>query len=120
MRLVVLGASGGCGRFLVEQGHAAGHEVVAVGRASSKLDYEGEVERGALDDAGFLAETFAGADVVLVGVGVVADPALVWASYRVVLRPVAVEDPYRAIVHAQRKADGNFSPRLDEHLSHVF
>jgi uncharacterized protein YbjT (DUF2867 family) len=71
MHLVVLGASGGVGRELVRQAHAAGHVVVAVGRASSDLDVpEGvTVQRGEQDDPAFLAACFDGADAVLSGLG---------------------------------------------------
>ena len=71
MRIVVLGASGGCGRQLVAQGHAAGHTVVAAGRASSELpEVDGvKVCRGDLTDPVFLASVFEGADAVLLAVG---------------------------------------------------
>jgi len=71
MRIVVLGASGGCGRQLVTQGVAAGHSVVAVGRATSELpEADGvDVVRGDLADPVFLASAFEGADAVLLAVG---------------------------------------------------
>lgn len=37
MNIVVLGASGGTGRLIVEQALAAGHEVVAFVRTPAKL-----------------------------------------------------------------------------------
>lgn len=82
MRLVVLGASGGCGRQLVQQAAAAGHNVVAVGRAGSSLDVpEGvEIRRGALDDEAFLRETFRGADAVLSCVGLKLGSLAPWAK----------------------------------------
>lgn len=71
MRVVVLGASGGCGRELVRQLHEAEHDVVAVGRASSDIDAPSgvAVARGSLDDRSFLEEVFAGADAVVSAVG---------------------------------------------------
>lgn len=71
MKLVVMGASGGCGKELVSQGLAAGHSIVAVGRASSEMPTgEGVDERrGDLTDPVFLASAFEGADAVLLAVG---------------------------------------------------
>ena len=71
MKLVILGASGAIGRHLVEQSLAAGHEIVAVGRASSQMSHvpDDAIRRGAVDDEGFLSEVFAGADAVLVALG---------------------------------------------------
>ena len=71
MKWVVLGASGGVGRLLVEQAHARGHEVVAVGRESSTLEVPDGVvvRRGDVFDTAFLTETFSGAEVVLSGLG---------------------------------------------------
>lgn len=71
MRLVILGASGGCGAELVQQAHGRGHEVVAVARASSTLEVPTGVslERGSLDDTAFLTRVMQGADVLLSAVG---------------------------------------------------
>lgn len=82
MRLVVLGASGGCGRELVRQASAAGHSVVAIVREHSVLDVpQGvEVRRGSLDDPAFLREAFRGADVVLSAVGLKISSLAPWAK----------------------------------------
>ena len=71
MKLVVLGASGGCGRALVQQAQAAGHRVVVVGRDSSDLPKGDSLEehRGDLTDAEFLSGAFEGADVVVLAIG---------------------------------------------------
>lgn len=71
MKTVVLGASGGCGREIVRQAVARGHEVTAVGRASSDLSVPDGVTvvRAELTDEAGLADACAGADVVLSGVG---------------------------------------------------
>jgi uncharacterized protein YbjT (DUF2867 family) len=71
MNLVILGASGACGRLLVEQASAGGHHVVAVGRTSSDLGHvdDSAVRRGNVDDEAFLTQAFEGADVVLVALG---------------------------------------------------
>ena len=71
MKIVILGASGGCGRLFVAQALERGDTVVAVGRAESAIpDHPGvQIERGDLGDAAFLARCFAGADVVILAVG---------------------------------------------------
>ena len=70
MKLVVLGASGGCAE-VVQQAQAAGHHVVVVGRESSDLPTGDALEehRGDLTDVGFLSRAFEGADVVVLAVG---------------------------------------------------
>jgi len=71
MKVVILGASGGCGRELVKQAVERGHGVVAVGRASSALDVpEGvQVVRSELRDEDTLASAFEGVDVVFSAIG---------------------------------------------------
>ncbi|MFZ9888695.1 MAG: NAD(P)-dependent oxidoreductase [Myxococcota bacterium] len=70
MRIVVLGASGGVGKQLLVEAHAAGHDVVAVGRPSSDIEQgPWAVERGVLDDETFLTRCLQGADAVLSGLG---------------------------------------------------
>lgn len=71
MRLVVLGASGGCGKQLVEQARARGHEVTAVVRPSSSYTPPAGVTlaKGEITDLAFLAATFRGHDAVLSGLG---------------------------------------------------
>ena len=71
MNIVILGASGGCGRLLVEQSVARGDSVVAVGRSSSTIEARDgvKVQRGDLGDPLFLAQCFAGADVVISALG---------------------------------------------------
>lgn len=82
MRLVVLGASGGCGQELVRQASAAGHTVVAVGRERSALTVPDgvEVRRGSLDDERFLREAFRGADGVLSALGLKLPSLAPWAG----------------------------------------
>lgn len=71
MKIVVLGASGGCGQHLVQLGAQRGHQVTAVSRPSSKLEVPPgvRVDRGALDSADFLAGVLGGQDAVLSGLG---------------------------------------------------
>jgi uncharacterized protein YbjT (DUF2867 family) len=72
MKVTIVGATGGIGKLLLEQGLDAGHEVTAVVRSASKLARSG-VRVVATDlatpDAGALAAAFAGADAVLSTLG---------------------------------------------------
>ena len=71
MRLVVLGASGGVGRWVVQHASEAGHSVTAIGRASSTLaDRPGvNVVRGEITDPAFLETAIAGHQAVISCVG---------------------------------------------------
>ena len=71
MNVVVLGASGGCGRQLVKQAVERGWEVTAVGRSSSRLDMPDGVQivRCELQDVDALASAFDGADAVFSAIG---------------------------------------------------
>lgn len=71
MKLVILGASGGCGKQLVEQALARGHEVTAVVRPSSPYQPPAGVRlaRGELTDRAFLTDTIRGHDAVLSALG---------------------------------------------------
>lgn len=71
MKLAILGASGGCGKQLVEQALARGHEVTAIVRPSSAYTPPAgaRVARGEVTDRAFLADAFRGHDAVLSGLG---------------------------------------------------
>ncbi|HEV7186932.1 MAG TPA: NAD(P)-binding oxidoreductase [Blastococcus sp.] len=71
MKLVVLGATGGTGRLLVDQALGRGHEVVAYVRRPAALERrEGlVVVAGELTDAPSLTAALAGADGVLCAIG---------------------------------------------------
>ncbi len=71
LNIVVLGASGQCGRELVKQAVERGHRVVAVGRASSRLDVPDGVQvvRCELQDEPALSAAFSGADLVISAIG---------------------------------------------------
>ncbi|MBM4281246.1 MAG: NAD-dependent epimerase/dehydratase family protein [Deltaproteobacteria bacterium] len=71
MKLAILGASGGIGRHLVTQALAAGHDVTAVARASSRLEAPPALSlvRGELDDVAVLTAAFRGGDAVLSSLG---------------------------------------------------
>lgn len=81
MKVVVLGASGGCGREIVMQAHARGDHVVAVGRPSSTLPdiKDIEIKRGEVTDAEFLGRCFQGADVVMSALGLRLSSLAPWA-----------------------------------------
>lgn len=71
MKLVVLGASGGCGQQLVSQALASGHDVTAVVRSASwqPNDKKVNVLRGDLTNETFLREAVKGRDAVLSALG---------------------------------------------------
>lgn len=71
MKITVLGASGGCGKQLVELGAKRGHSVTAVARASSKVEVPPgvKVDRGDLTSVEFLRGVVKGQDAVLSGLG---------------------------------------------------
>ena len=72
MRLIVFGASGGCGSQLARQAAAHGHQVTAIVRSATQYDPPGGVAviRGDVLDAGFVASTVSGHDAVASCVGI--------------------------------------------------
>jgi putative NADH-flavin reductase len=72
MRLVVLGATGGIGKYLLEYATARGHEVTAFVRSPQKIALKSEKLRvlpGDLLDADQLAQVLRGHDAVLSAFG---------------------------------------------------
>src|ERR1043166_7645248 len=71
MRLLILGASGGCGRWLARLAAERGHAVTALVRASAAFDVSRgvTVRRGDVTDAAVLDESVPGHDVVLSALG---------------------------------------------------
>jgi uncharacterized protein YbjT (DUF2867 family) len=67
MRLLILGASGGCGRWATRLAHADGHAVTALVRPEAAFDSPPgvTVRRGSVLDAGDLAGAVAGQDAVI-------------------------------------------------------
>ena len=72
MRLIVFGASGGCGSQLVKQAAARGHQVTAVVRSATPFEAPDGVAvvRGDVLDASFAASVIAGHDAVASCVGI--------------------------------------------------
>ncbi len=72
MNLVVLGATGGTGRLVVEQALAAGHTVTALVRSPEKLtlsDPNFRVIAGQATDPSAVSRAFGGADAVISALG---------------------------------------------------
>ena len=72
MKLVVLGATGGTGRLVVEQALAAGHTVTALVRSPEKLtlsDSNFRVIAGQATDPSAVSRAFDGADTVISALG---------------------------------------------------
>lgn len=103
MKLVVLGASGGCGRSLVEQALARGHAVTAVSRPSSSYTPPAGAAsaRGEITDRAFLAATFAGHDAIVSGLGLRLSGLSPFASVEV---PDLLSRSTPVIVQAMRDA----------------
>lgn len=81
MRISVLGASGGCGKLLVEQAAATGHDVTAVVRSLEYQPPRGvKVVRGALTDEKTLREGLAGCEAVVSALGIRLMSIAPWAK----------------------------------------
>lgn len=83
MRLIVFGASGQCGRHLVQLADAAGHTVTAVVREGTEFVAPRGVAvvRGDPTDAEFVAEVMPGHDAVASGLGIKRrNPANPWSK----------------------------------------
>ena len=72
MRLIVFGASGGCGSQLVKQAAARGHQVTAVVRSATRYEAPDGVTvvRGDVLDASFVASVIPGHDAVASCIGI--------------------------------------------------
>ena len=68
MKLVVVGATGGTGRNVIERAKAAGHDVIAAVRRPEAVDGARAVKADVLDPAS-LAVAFTGADAVISTIG---------------------------------------------------
>lgn len=68
MRIVVIGASGGTGVRLVEQGQARGHDMVAVSRRGTDVPGATNIAGDALDPS-ILREALDDADAVVLAIG---------------------------------------------------
>jgi uncharacterized protein YbjT (DUF2867 family) len=72
MNLLVLGATGGTGRLVVEQALAAGHTVTALVRSPEKLSTSQpnlHVVTGSATDREYVARAMEGADAVISTLG---------------------------------------------------
>lgn len=81
MRLLVFGASGGCGSQLVSQALTRGHDVTAVVRpeASVGVPSQAEVLIGDVTSAAFVAEVVPGHDVILSALGLRRASVVPWS-----------------------------------------
>ena len=82
MRVVIVGASGGCGAQLVTQAKERGHEVTAVVRSTNKWKAPAGVKVivGALTSPAILREALRGQDVVLSALGLRLPGIAPWAK----------------------------------------
>ncbi len=72
MKLLVLGASGGCGQWIVKLASERGHDVRAIVREETHFDHPQEVEviRGSILDPKILLDAIDGCDAVLSTLGI--------------------------------------------------
>lgn len=100
LRLLVLGASGGCGSWLTRLAAASGHDVTAVVRGSSSVASAPNVRMrvGDVLDRDFLEQTCPGHDVVLSCVGIRRAGRVPWA--RMLSPPDFTERVIRGLVPA--------------------
>jgi uncharacterized protein YbjT (DUF2867 family) len=99
MNLVILGATGGTGRLLVEQALAAGHAVTALVRSPEKLTIRNSSLRviaGEATDAGDVARAFEGADAVISTLG--GTGSVITDSTRAILEAAHKTEVKRVIV----------------------
>ena len=102
MRIVVLGASGGVGRLVVEESLKRGHAVTALVRAPEKLGSLASrirIVQGDALDAGAVESTVGGQDAVIytLGAGNVRHTTLFSDSTRVLLTAMRQQDVRRLI-----------------------
>jgi putative NADH-flavin reductase len=104
MKLVILGASGGVGRLLVEQAAKRGHDVRAVARESSAVTAPAGVAvmKGDLESEAFLRECVRDRDVVLSALGLKLKGLAPWNAPE---RPTFLRDSTDALLRAM-KAEG--------------
>ncbi|MFC9326084.1 NAD(P)-dependent oxidoreductase [Kitasatospora sp. NPDC057015] len=102
MHIVVLAATGGIGRHLLDQALAAGHEVTAVVRNPARLDRPVRTVTADLAsaDPAVLERAVAGADAVLSGLGArsSAEAGVAWRGTRSVASAMAATGVRRIVV----------------------
>lgn len=105
MRLLVLGASGGVGGWLVRLAAKRGHDVTALVRQTATLDTPASVRvvRGDVADARVLEDAVQGQDAVASCVGLRRGGTSPWAPLR--SPPTLVETVARALVPAMERAN---------------
>lgn len=103
MRLLVLGASGGCGRWLTRLAAERSHEVTVLVRESAQLDAPPGVvvRRGDATDRSVLEDALAGRDAVLSALGLRRAGRSPWAPLR--SPPDLTTRVARALVPAMRR-----------------
>lgn len=102
MKIVILAATGGIGRELLDQAFAAGHEVTAVVRNPDRLSRPVRAVRAdlAAADPGALESAVAGADAVLSGLGArsSAEAGVAWRGTRAISSAMTATGVRRIVV----------------------
>lgn len=104
MRLLVLGASGGCGQWLTSLAASHGHQVTALVRPSATLEAAPNVQvrRGNPIDPAVLGDVIAGQDAVASCIGIRRAAKFPWAPLR--SPPDLTERVASALVPAMQRA----------------
>ena len=104
MRLLILGASGGCGRWLTTLAAERRHEITALVRAEARLDAPAAVRvyRGDVLDRALLDECLGGQDAVASCIGIRRAGKWPWAALR--SPPDLTERVTAALVPAMERA----------------
>jgi len=103
MKIVIIAATGGIGRQLLDQAMAAGHDVTAVVRSPHKLTGQ-HIRTVAADlaspDAATLESAIAGADAVLSGLGArsTAEAGVAWQGTRAIVEAMQATGVRRLVV----------------------
>lgn len=101
MRIIVVGASSGTGRRVVEQGIARGHDMVAVSRRGTTFAGATNIAGDATDPVVVTEAVGAGADAVVLAIGGASDTDTNRATVtRAVLSALPAGEVGRVVVHS--------------------
>jgi putative NADH-flavin reductase len=123
MKLVIFGATGSTGQYLVQGALAAGHDVVAFARNPGKLNIQNHKQlicvQGDIQDAAKVVEAIAGVDAVLSVLGPTRDapPFAITTGTQNILSAMQQQDVRRLVISAGAGVrDPLDKPKLIDHV----